>query len=49
MNAETDPSSGSGRATPRRHALETPLRRFLRTETGGAAIVLAAPLWRWYG
>ena len=45
MSSSSDPSSPaaffSGRTAWAR-SLETPLREFLRTETGGAAVLLAA-------
>ena len=41
MSAERDEARHLGGTAWARH-LETPLRRFLRTETGGAAVVLAA-------
>ncbi len=43
MTIETDGRSGAGR-TSWGQARQTPLRRFLRTETGSAAVVLVAAL-----
>jgi Na+/H+ antiporter NhaA len=43
MSIETDGPTGAGR-TSWGQARETPLRRFLRTETGSAAVVLVAAL-----
>lgn len=43
MSAETDGSSAAGHTAWAR-SLETPLRRFVRTETGGAALVLVAAI-----
>ena len=43
----TGPDASTSQFSPRTvwaRRLETPLRRFLRTETGGAAVLLAATL-----
>jgi hypothetical protein len=43
----SEPGASASQFSPRTvwaRRLETPLRRFLRTETGGAAVLLAATL-----